>query len=44
MTDVTQAIRAVDTNHIIIIEGNCGNNYVAYFLRGQQHVISFHKY
>ncbi len=33
MTDVTQAIRAVDTNHIIIIEGNDSNM-----------VISFHKY
>lgn len=46
MMDITTAIRAVDTNHIIIIEGNgFGNNYNGIFpLWDKQLVISFHKY
>ncbi len=46
MMDVTQAIRAVDRNHIIIVEGNCwGNNYNNIFpLWDNKMVISFHKY
>lgn len=43
---ITQAIRKVDTNHIIIIEGNCwGNNYNGIFpLWDENMVLSFHKY
>ena len=44
--EVTEAIREVDTNHIIIIEGNCwGNNYEGIFpLWDDNMVVSFHKY
>ncbi|MCW4468091.1 carbohydrate-binding protein [Flavobacterium sp. MFBS3-15] len=43
---ITNAIRAVDTNHIIIIEGNCwGNNYNGMFpLWDTNMTLSFHKY
>lgn len=43
---VTQAIREVDTNHIIVIEGNCwGNNYNGLpELWDDNIVISYHKY
>jgi endoglucanase len=43
---ITKAIREVDTNHIIIIEGNCwGNNYNGMFpLWDENLVLSFHKY
>jgi endoglucanase len=43
---ITKAIREVDTNHIIIIEGNCwGNNYKGIFpLWDENMVLSFHKY
>ncbi len=35
MVEITETIRAVDKNHIIIIEGNCwGNNYNGIFPRG----------
>jgi endoglucanase len=46
LMDVTKAIREVDKNHIIIIEGNCwGNNYNGVFpLWDNNMVISFHKY
>ncbi len=46
MVDVTAAIREVDKNHIIIIEGNCwGNNYNGIFPPWDNNtVISFHKY
>ena len=46
MVDVTTAIREVDKNHIIIIEGNCwGNNYNGIFPPWDNNtVISFHKY
>lgn len=46
MMDITRAIREVDKNHIIIIEGNCwGNNYNNVFpLWDNNTVISFHKY
>ena len=46
MVDVTEAIRAIDKNHIIIIEGNCwGNNYNGIFpLWDENMVLSFHKY
>jgi endoglucanase len=46
MVDITKAIREVDQNHIIIIEGNCwGNNYKGVFpLWDNNTVISFHKY
>lgn len=46
MVDVTKAIREVDKNHIIIIEGNCwGNNYNGIFPPWDNNtVISFHKY
>ncbi len=46
MIDITAAIRAVDKNHIIMIEGNCwGNNYNGIFpLWDNNTVISFHKY
>lgn len=44
--DITAAIREVDTNHIIVIEGNCwGNNYNGLpTLWDNNLVISFHKY
>jgi endoglucanase len=44
--DITTAIRQVDTEHIIIIEGNCwGNNYNGLFpLWDNNTVLSFHKY
>lgn len=46
LKDVTDAIRTVDTNHIVIIEGNCwGNNYNGIFpLWDDNMVLSFHKY
>jgi endoglucanase len=46
MEDVTKAIREVDQNHIIIIEGNgFGNNYRGVFpLWDNNMVLSFHKY
>ncbi|TRW26442.1 carbohydrate-binding protein [Flavobacterium zepuense] len=46
MVDITAAIRAVDTNHMIIIEGNCwGNNYNGIFpLWDNNMAVSFHKY
>jgi endoglucanase len=46
MMAVTSAIREVDKNHIIIIEGNCwGNNYGGVFPCWDNNmVVSFHKY
>ncbi|MES2486351.1 MAG: carbohydrate-binding protein, partial [Bacteroidota bacterium] len=46
MVDITNAIRQVDTNHMIIIEGNCwGNNYNGIFpLWDNNMTLSFHKY
>ncbi len=46
MIDITKAIRTVDTNHIVIIEGNgFGNNYNGVFpLWDKQLAVSFHKY
>lgn len=46
MVDITKAIREVDTNHIIIIEGNCwGNNYNGILPAWDDNmVLSFHKY
>ncbi len=46
MVDITNAIREVDKNHIVIIEGNCwGNNYNGIFpLWDSNMAISFHKY
>jgi endoglucanase len=46
MVDITKAIREVDKNHIIIIEGNgFGNNYRGIFpLWDNNMVLSFHKY
>lgn len=43
---VTQAIREVDNNHLIFIEGNCwGNNYNGIFpLWDDNTAVSFHKY
>lgn len=43
---ITNAIREVDTKHIIIIEGNCwGNNYNGVLPAWDQNmVLSFHKY
>lgn len=43
---ITQAIRKVDPNHLIIIEGNCwGNNYNGIFpLWDENMALSFHKY
>lgn len=43
---VTNAIREVDTNHLIFIEGNCwGNNYNGMFpLWDENMALSFHKY
>jgi endoglucanase len=44
--DITSAIRSVDNNHIIIIEGNCwGNNYAGMFPKWDNNLAaSFHKY
>ena len=44
--DITNAIRQVDTKHIIIIEGNCwGNNYNGILpVWDNNMVLSFHKY
>ncbi|PPK87767.1 carbohydrate binding protein with CBM6 domain [Neolewinella xylanilytica] len=44
--DITAAIREVDPNHIVIIEGNCwGNNYRGLpELWDDNLVVSFHKY
>jgi len=46
LMEATAAIRKIDNNHIIIIEGNCwGNNYEGMFpLWDSNMVISFHKY
>jgi endoglucanase len=46
MVEITNAIREVDRNHIIIIEGNCwGNNYNGILPPWDDNtVISFHKY
>ncbi|MEP6725348.1 MAG: cellulase family glycosylhydrolase, partial [Bacteroidota bacterium] len=46
MMDITQAIREVDKNHIIIIEGNSwGNNYNGILPAWDKNmVMSFHKY
>ncbi len=46
MMDITRAIRAVDTNHIIVIEGNgWGNNYNGMLGPWDSNmVLSFHKY
>lgn len=46
LTDITNAIREVDKNHIIYIEGNCwANNYNGMFpLWDNNMVVSFHKY
>ncbi len=46
MVEITRAIREVDTNHLIIIEGNgWGNNYNGIFpLWDNNMAISFHKY
>jgi endoglucanase len=43
---ITKAIREVDSNHIVIIEGNCwGNNYDGIFpLWDDNMALSFHKY
>jgi hypothetical protein len=43
---VTKAIREVDSNHLIFIEGNCwGNNYNGIFpLWDENMALSFHKY
>lgn len=45
-TEITKAIRKVDKNHLIIIEGNCwGNNYKGMFpLWDDNMALSFHKY
>ncbi len=44
--DITNAIREVDQNHIIYIEGNCwGNNYTNIFPKWDNNMVaSFHKY
>lgn len=46
MVETTRAIRKIDKNHIVFIEGNCwGNNYNGIFpLWDDNMVISFHKY
>lgn len=46
MMDITSAIREVDKNHIVIVEGNgFGNNYRGIFpLWDNNMVVSFHKY
>jgi endoglucanase len=43
---ITKAIRVIDTNHLIFIEGNCwGNNYNGMFpLWDDNMALSFHKY
>ncbi len=43
---ITQAIREVDTKHIVIVEGNCwGNNYGGFYRNWDDNlVMSFHKY
>ncbi len=43
---ITKAIREVDSNHLIFIEGNCwGNNYNGVFpLWDENMALSFHKY
>lgn len=43
---ITKAIREVDTNHLVIIEGNCwGNNYKGMFPLWDENIaLSFHKY
>jgi endoglucanase len=43
---ITKAIRAIDPNHLLIIEGNCwGNNYNGMFpLWDENMALSFHKY
>lgn len=44
--EITKAIRTVDKNHLVIIEGNCwGNNYSGMFpLWDENLALSFHKY
>lgn len=44
--EITKAIREVDNNHLIIIEGNCwGNNYDGIFPLWDNNIaLSFHKY
>lgn len=46
MIAVTKAIREVDPNHLIFIEGNCwGNNYNGIFPLWDENIaLSFHKY
>lgn len=46
MQDITAAIREVDKNHVIIIEGNCwGNNYSGLLPPWDDNMaLSFHKY
>ncbi|NMM50394.1 cellulase family glycosylhydrolase [Marinigracilibium pacificum] len=46
MVELTQLIRSIDSNHIIIIEGNgWGNNYNGIFPPWDENmVVSFHKY
>lgn len=46
LIDLTNAIRSVDPNHVIFIEGNCwANNYSGMFpLWDNNMVLSFHKY
>ncbi|WP_281631482.1 cellulase family glycosylhydrolase [Flavobacterium luteolum] len=46
MVAVTKAIREVDNNHIVVIEGNCwGGNYNGIFpLWDDNMVVSYHKY
>lgn len=46
MVEITEAIRSVDKNHIIIIEGNCwGNNYNGVLPPWDENmVVSLHKY
>ncbi|WP_299758365.1 cellulase family glycosylhydrolase [uncultured Pontibacter sp.] len=46
MVEITQAIREVDQQHMIIIEGNCwGNNYKGVLPTWDDNVVlSFHKY
>jgi aryl-phospho-beta-D-glucosidase BglC (GH1 family) len=46
LIDITQAIRSVDKNHLIIVEGNgWGNNYKGIFPTWDSNMaVSFHKY
>lgn len=46
MMDITKTIRAVDTKHMLVIEGNCwGNNYSGILPTWDSNtVLSFHKY